>query len=191
MSKPAPTWPIIDGIRSVSVVVEDTIKPGETPTRRNALHKDALVTKPYDGISTVPDILAYCARVHGTKEALGWRDITDVHEEEKEVKKNVGGKEVTEKKKWKYFQLSEYRYLNYVEVQDAANEVASGLVELGVNKGDVFNVYAQTRCVQRFSSLLLSSVPRAASQPDVNARDSLSIHFTHRLMTSLKSIRNV
>ncbi|KAG6857935.1 hypothetical protein C0995_004019, partial [Termitomyces sp. Mi166 len=76
--------------------------------------------------------------------ALGWRDIISTVEEEKDVTKVVGGKEITEKKKWKYFQLSDYKYLTFVEVKEVVSEIARGLVELGVSKEDVINVYAQT-----------------------------------------------
>lgn len=118
---------------------------GGTRTRRLAISKDALVTKPFDGIETVHDILEYAARTHGTKQALGWRDVIDIHEEEKDVKKTIGGKEITEKKKWKYFQLSDYKYLTFVEVRDAVSEVARGLINLGVTADDIVNVYAATR----------------------------------------------
>lgn len=141
MSRPAPKWP-----STASVTVEREVKSGETPTRRNVLAKDALVTGPIEGVDTVYDVLQYAARTHGTKKALGWRNVVDIHEEEKEVKKFVDGKEKIEKKKWKYFQLSPYNYLNFNEVKEAVDEIAAGLVDLGINKGDVVNVYAQTRC---------------------------------------------
>lgn len=114
------------------------------PVRRNPLHRDALVERPKAGIDTVTDILFYNAREHGTRNALGWRDIVDTIEEEKDVKKTVGGKEVTEKKTWKYFQLSEYHWLNHVEVKDRAIDMSKGLVELGLEKGQIFNIYAAT-----------------------------------------------
>ena len=145
MSKPAPSWPVVDGRKVASLSISDDAPVGETPVRRNSLHSNALVTRPLDGVSTVLDILRYAARVHGTRRAVGWRDVLDIHEEQKEVTKTVGGKTHTETKTWKYFQLSEYRYLNYVEVLDAAEEVGAGLLELGVTKDDVFNNYAQTR----------------------------------------------
>jgi long-chain acyl-CoA synthetase len=113
--------------------------------RRLAITADKLVNQPSEGVQTVTDVLAYAARTHGTKRALGWRDIVDVHEEEKEVKKIVGGKEVTEKKIWKYFQLSDYKYISFVEVQERVSEVARGLHHYGVTKDDVFNIYAATR----------------------------------------------
>ena len=144
MSRPAPKWP-----SSASVAVDEG-KSGETATRRNALSTASLVTGPVDGVDTVYDVLQFAARTHGTKNALGWRDVVDIHEEEKEVKKMVDGKATVEKKKWKYFQLSPYSYLNFVEVKEAVDEIAAGLIKLGVNKGDVVNVYAQTRYVPTF-----------------------------------------
>ena len=71
---------------------------------RNPLHKDALIGRPKVGISTVTDILFYNAHEHGTRNALGLRDIVDTIEEEKDIKKTIAGNEVTETK-WKYFQL--------------------------------------------------------------------------------------
>lgn len=56
----------------------------------------------------------------------------------------VGGKEVTEKKIWKYFQLSDYKYINFIEVQERVSEVARGLHHYGITETDVFNVYAGT-----------------------------------------------
>ncbi|GLB44412.1 putative AMP-binding enzyme [Lyophyllum shimeji] len=117
---------------------------GGGPVRRCALSPDRLVTQPFEGIDTVHDIVSYAARTHGTRNALGWRDVLDVVEEEKDVTKNVDGKEVTEKKKWKYFQLSDYKYLDYVQVKEAVSEVARGLLDLGVTPDGIFNVYAQT-----------------------------------------------
>jgi hypothetical protein len=73
---------------------------------------------------------------------------TQVHEEEKEIKKkDKDGKDITEKKKWKYFELSDYHYISYVGLKEAVEEVARGLVDIGVGKDDVFNIYAATRCV--------------------------------------------
>ncbi|KAF8064402.1 long-chain-fatty-acid-CoA-ligase [Lyophyllum atratum] len=117
---------------------------GEGAIRRCALSPERLVTQPFEGIDTVYDIIAYAARTHGTRNALGWRDVLNVVEEEKDVTKVVEGKEVTEKKKWKYFQLSDYKYLNFLEVKDAVSELARGMVELGISADDVVNVYAQT-----------------------------------------------
>lgn len=117
---------------------------GESATRRASIHPESLVDSPAEGITTVHDILLYAARTHGTKDAVGWRNIENIIEEQKDVTKTVGGKQVTEKKTWKYFQLSNYQYWSFVEFRDYSLEAARGLVALGVEKGKVFNVYAQT-----------------------------------------------
>ncbi|KAJ6626078.1 long-chain-fatty-acid-CoA-ligase [Mycena sp. CBHHK59/15] len=127
-----------------SVEVAKPSADDEGPTRRLAITADRLVTQPFEGIDTVYDILEYVARTHGSRDALGWRDIVDIHEETKDVTKMVDGKEVVEKKKWKYFQLSDYQYISYVQLRDQVSEIARGLVDLGITADDVFNIYAQT-----------------------------------------------
>jgi long-chain acyl-CoA synthetase len=127
-----------------SVVVGEG-ETGEGPIHRCAIAKDALVTQPFEGIDTVFDVVSYAARTHGNRNAVGWRDIVKIVEEEKEVKKVVDGKEVTEKKIWKFFELSDYKYMSFVEFKEAVSEVARALIQLGITKDDVFNLYAQTR----------------------------------------------
>ena len=119
--------------------------PGEGGVRRSTLARDGLIERPLDEINTVYDIVCYAARTHGSKHALGWRETVNIIEEEKEVTKVVDGKEVKEKKKWKYFELSDYKYHSFIEVKEIVSEIARGLVEIGVQAGEVFNVYAQTR----------------------------------------------
>jgi long-chain acyl-CoA synthetase len=130
---------------------------GEGRIRRLAISADKLVTQPLEGIDTLPDVVAYTARTYGTKPALGWRDIIQIHEEEKDVQKLVDGQKVTEKKKWKYFELSDYKYLSYVDVEVAVSELARALVHLGVDKDHIFNIYSQTWYVP------FSKVPFVAS----------------------------
>ena len=118
---------------------------GEDPVRRLAIKKDALVERPFEGIDVIPNVIDYAARKYGRRPAMGWRTILNIHEEEKEVQKNVGGQQVTEKKKWKYFELSGFEYIDFLEVQNRVRELARGLLHYGIRKGDVFNIYAQTR----------------------------------------------
>lgn len=127
-----------------SVEVEAPAGPGEGPIRRCTLSKDGLVTQPFEGIDTVYDIVEYAARTHGSRKALGWRDVVNVIEEEKEVTKVIDGQEVKEKKKWKFFELSDYKYLSFIEVKEAVSEIARALIHLGVTSDDVINVYSQT-----------------------------------------------
>lgn len=118
---------------------------GETRIRRLAKSADKLVTQPFEGIDTVQDVVNYAARTHGTRDAFGYRDIIDIVEEEKEVKKFVGGKEVTEKKKWKYFHLSDFKFISYLDVQEAVSEIARAFIDLGITTEDIVNVYSSTR----------------------------------------------
>ncbi|KAF5370975.1 hypothetical protein D9757_009894 [Collybiopsis confluens] len=126
--------------------VEITTSPleGESPVRRCALSSAELTKQPFEGIDTVYDVLKYASKTHGTRKALGWRDVVAIHDEEKEVVKNVGGKEVKEKKVWKYFELSDYKYISFIELEATVTDLAHGLVALGVDEGKVFNIYAQT-----------------------------------------------
>lgn len=118
--------------------------PDGQQVRRLAISSAALVTQPVEGVNTVADVLAYAARTHGSKPAYGSRDVVKIHTEEKDVKKMVDGEQVTEKKKWSYFELSEYKYISYLDVQERATEVAGGLIALGVTKEEIINVYAAT-----------------------------------------------
>jgi long-chain acyl-CoA synthetase len=128
-----------------SVEVGPSAAQGEGPSRRLAITCGALITQPLEGVNTVTDVLEHAARTHGKKNAVGWRDIVKIHEEKKEVKKVVNGKEVREEKVWKYFELSDYKYLSYLEMEERVSEVARALLDLGFASDGVFNIYAQTR----------------------------------------------
>jgi len=138
--------PNFGGVASIEV---SPAKPGETPIRRSPLSKDKLPSSPQEGINTVADVLPYTARVFGSKPALGYREVVRLVEEEKEVKKVVDGKETTIKKKWTYFQLSEYKYISFIELKNIVDDVARGLVDLGVTRSDILNIFASTRQVAR------------------------------------------
>nr|GAT48813.1 long-chain-fatty-acid-CoA ligase [Mycena chlorophos] len=127
-----------------SVEVSPPAADNEGPTRRLAISAEALVTGCGRGVETVFELLQYCAKTYGTRDAVGWRDIIKIIEEQKDVKKVVDGKEVTEQKTWKYFQLSDYKYLSYVQLEEHVSEVARGLVDIGITTEDVFNIFSQT-----------------------------------------------
>jgi hypothetical protein len=62
---------------------------------------------------------------------------------------------------WKYFELSEYKYLNYIESKEAVSEAARGLVELGIQEEAVMVMFAETWCVSGlllFFSIALNSL---------------------------------
>ncbi|KAF8824666.1 hypothetical protein HHX47_DHR8000422 [Lentinula edodes] len=167
-----------------SVEIGPAAGPGEGPIRRIAISSESLITQPFEGIKTVYDVLEYAARTHGTRRALGWRDIVDIHEEEKEVKKVVGGKEVTEKKKWKYFQLSDYKYINFIELKDAVSEIARGLVEIGVTSDDVFNIFSQTSVNWQ----LMANACGSISTTIATAYDTLGLFTNAELLPTLYKV---
>lgn len=114
------------------------------PRRSNLVGSGPLVTAPVEGVETIHDVLLYAARTFTTKDAMGWRDIERVIEEQKEVTKTVAGTQVKETKTWKYFQLSGYKYISFNGLKDKVEKAACALTHLGITKGDVFNVYAAT-----------------------------------------------
>jgi long-chain acyl-CoA synthetase len=127
-----------------SVEIGPSANQGESGVRRLDKTKDRLITAPIEGVHTVHDVLLYAARTHGTRNAFGYRDVTNIIEEQKEVTKTVGGEEVKETKTWKYFQLSDYKYISFIDLKNIASEVSRGLLKFGVQKNDVFNIYAAT-----------------------------------------------
>src|SRR4051812_43360115 len=117
-----------------SVPVGPKVK-GETQVRRSALSPNELVSIPAEGVNTLYDILQYNVKKIGTKKAcMAYRNIESIVEEEKEVSKIVNGEEIKEKKTWKYFQLSDFIYLNYEEVAELTKSIGAGLVKLGLQK---------------------------------------------------------
>jgi long-chain acyl-CoA synthetase len=123
-------------------------KEGEGGVRRLAICKDRLLTEPAPEVKVVPDVLDYAAKKYGDVRAVGWRDVVDVHKEEKKVKKMVDGEEREETKTWSYFELSDPKYLTFSEYRMATREVGRALAHLGFGKpDDVVAIYAATRLV--------------------------------------------
>ena len=127
-----------------SVDVAPPTAADESPVRRCASSADQLLACPHEGVETVTDVLYYAARAHGTRRAFGWRDIIEVHEEEKQVQKTVGGRTTTEMRKWTYFELSGYQWIDYIQMKEYAIDLAKGLVHLGLESSQIFNIYAAT-----------------------------------------------
>ncbi|GAA5884097.1 hypothetical protein JCM6882_002138 [Rhodosporidiobolus microsporus] len=131
-----------------TVEVGPPAPPGRTRARRfhSAPLTGPLLAHPDgdDKVRVVADLLGKSVRERGAQTAVGWRDVVEVHTEEKEVTKVVGGKETKETKKWQYYQLSDYRTMTYAELGALVKDAASALVELGHSRDTVFNVYSQT-----------------------------------------------
>jgi long-chain acyl-CoA synthetase len=150
MPPPRPLQLRHDYFAGGSIEVEPA-KPNEGPVRRIAVAPPGLLERPAEGVETTSDIISYSAKKYGRSKAIGWRDVITVHEEQKDVKKIVDGKEVTQKKTWKFFELSDYKYLDYIELEEAISQAARGLASLGVSSDHVFNIFAATGSVSAAS----------------------------------------
>lgn len=118
---------------------------GETIPRRHPVSKDKLTTTPSDDVTTIFDILKRSADRFGNAKALGTRSLVKMHNENKKIKKTVDGKTQEVDKKWSYHELSDYKFMSFVEYERLALEIGCGLRKLGFAKGDRLHLYAGTR----------------------------------------------
>ncbi|GAA5853975.1 hypothetical protein JCM8547_008176 [Rhodosporidiobolus lusitaniae] len=129
-----------------TVEVGPAAVPGRTRARRYHATADELVKTPAAGVNVIYDLLNISVRDRPEQVAVGWRDVVEIHTEEKEVTKVVGGKEVKETKKWQYYEMSDYKTMTYAELGKKIKDAASALVETGHSRSTVFNIYSST-CV--------------------------------------------
>ena len=118
---------------------------GETVPRRNARCPTKLVSKPDEKISTLFDIVEQNAARYGDQKALGSRKIIKMHHETKKVKKLVNGSLQEVDKKWSYFELSGYEYMNFTGYHKLVLEIGSGFRKLGLASPDRVHMFASTR----------------------------------------------
>lgn len=114
---------------------------GETIPRRHPSAAEKLVQEPEAGIATIYDVLKRSARKFSDAPALGSRKVLDTHHETTKVHNDQG--ELVDKK-WTYYELSDYEYIPYKEVERRALKVGSGLRKLGLKAHDCVEIYAAT-----------------------------------------------
>ena len=114
---------------------------GETIPRRHPSAKDKLRTVPEEGVNTVYDIVRKSSEKYGNAKALGRRTVKQIHHETKKIKRKDG---TEEEKKWSYFELSEYKYMSFVEYEKLTLKVGSGLRSLGMEPKDKVHIFAST-----------------------------------------------
>lgn len=129
---------------SVEVPGHETVK-GETIPRRHPLSVNELKARPEDGVKTVFDVVRRSAEKFGNAKAMGSRDLIKVHTDTKKIKKMVDGVEQEVDKKWTYSELSEYKYLSFVEYEKLAMQIGAGLRALDMHKEDRVHIFAATR----------------------------------------------
>ncbi|KAJ1910775.1 long-chain fatty acid-CoA ligase [Mycoemilia scoparia] len=95
-------------------------------------------------VQTLYGVLEHSAKILGSKQAFGQRDLIDTIVEEKEITKTVNNEQVKETKKWSYFKLSPYKWLTYTQALEFANSLGSGFRNLGLEKGSRVLICAPT-----------------------------------------------
>ncbi|KAJ3102397.1 long-chain fatty acid-CoA ligase [Phlyctochytrium planicorne] len=118
--------------------------PDRGQPRRNIKYPNTLLTKPASDVNTLYDAMLRSFKLMPHKKTFGARKIVKIVEEEKEVTKVIGGVETTEKKTWKYMELSPYSWLTYAEIKDLAFNAGAGFRQLGLNPGDKVTLFAST-----------------------------------------------
>ncbi|ANZ75849.1 BA75_02360T0 [Komagataella pastoris] len=132
----------------VNVPVGEARK-GETAPRRYYKVKDAPVLKPSDcnpKVETVYDYLVEMLGRYEKNKAMAWRELIDIHTEKKKVNKMIDGELKNVEKEWQYYELSDYKFITYKELQSIIFEYGRGLVELGIkpNQEERLHIYAST-----------------------------------------------
>ncbi|KAJ3244127.1 long-chain fatty acid-CoA ligase [Chytriomyces hyalinus] len=131
--------------RTHSKTLLDTETATTSAVYRSTKSLETLTEIPEEGINTVFDIIQRGFNRMGDREMFGQRRVVNIIEEEKQVTKKVpGGGEVTETKKWKYFELSGFEWLTWKQSQQLVVAYSSGLRALGLRKDDKFTIYADT-----------------------------------------------
>lgn len=131
---------------------------GEGIPRRHPAAKDGIWERPSDDVNTVWDIVVRSSQKYGDIRCVGWRKLVQMHKETKMIKKFVDGKETEVPKEWSYFEKSPFEFITYSQYHELCKDLASGLVALGLKRGDRIQIYAAT------SVQWLSSAHAAMSQ---------------------------
>lgn len=118
---------------------------GETIPRRNPRSVQKLKARPEEGVATTYDIVRRGSEKFGNAKAMGSRRLIKTHNEKKKIKKMVDGQEHEVEKNWTYFELSEYKYLSFVEFERIVLQLGAGLRKLGLNKDDRVHIFAASR----------------------------------------------
>lgn len=129
-----------------SVEVPDVEKvPGETIPRRHPAAVNGLISRPYDDVTTVYDLINRSARLYPNHQAVGSRKLIKLHKEVKKIPKKVDGQMTEVEKEWSYFELSGYSYITYKQYHERLHQLASGLRKLGIGSSDKVHFFATTR----------------------------------------------
>ncbi|ORY83713.1 hypothetical protein BCR37DRAFT_356681 [Protomyces lactucae-debilis] len=169
-----------------SLETDEVVPQGHGKIRRSIHAADQLLTQPHPDIHTIYDIIQFAAKSFGKKNAIGWRTLIKEHVEEKTITKKVGGEDKKVQKKWTYFEYSDYKYLTFVELEEQARQLGSGLRHIGLKAGDKLEIFAGTSAFW----MLMAQGANTQSMPIVTAYDTLGEEGLHHSLmeTEAKAI---
>lgn len=139
-------------------------KPGETAPRRKASQRDGPAERPLDfQSSTLPAYFEECVKRHGDRNAMGWRDLIEIHVDTTKVTKVIDGEERQVDKEWTFFEYSTYTYQTYPEVLATVKAYAVGLEKIGLKPAqqDKLHIYAATshKWLKTFLATSFQNIP--------------------------------
>lgn len=160
-------------VQIVNVPVAEPERPGETAPRRNAKLKDLTAIKRPVGYkaNTVYEFILEAFNKGGDRNAIGHRDILEVHKEKKMVKKMVDGEEVEVEKTWLFYELSDYKFETYKQVNKYIHSYGRGLIKLGLKPNGEHKLHIFASTSYKWMKTFLASQTQAI--PVVTAYDTL------------------
>ncbi|GME75431.1 unnamed protein product [Ambrosiozyma monospora] len=168
----------------INVPVAEAANPSETVTRSYYKNpKGEFLEQPVGmKCSTVFEFIKECVELNGKDtKCQGWRELVDLHFEKKKVKKIINGQIEEVEKEWIYYELSDYKYCTFGDLQDDVLNLGRGLRSIGIepNQRERFHIFGSTspRWFRTFLACQAHSIPVAT------AYDNLGIDgITHSIV---------
>ncbi|KAI9296010.1 long-chain-fatty-acid-CoA ligase-like protein [Neoconidiobolus thromboides FSU 785] len=121
-------------------------KEGETGVFRSNFCKknggDLITLASKNRATTLYEVLQNSIQKYQNKNSLGYREILDIIEENKELERKVDGKVEKYSKTWKFYKLSEYKWITFNQLGSKLTNLSSGLHSLGLKPNDKVSFYA-------------------------------------------------
>ncbi len=156
----------------VNIPVGKPANENETaPRRAYSARAEAITKVPGYKAATVFELMNEAVASFGPNHAMAWRDLIDIHEEKKHIKKIVDGKETTITKNWYYFEKTGYKYITYDQLSKLVVDYGKGLVELGIKPANEERLHIYAGTSQKWLQTFLAATSQ--SIPIVTAYDTL------------------
>lgn len=166
-----------------NVIVGKAANESETAPRRAKRFANGPLTRPLDyKSSTIYEFLTEVVENNGkNNNAMGWRELIDITEENKLITKIIDNKETKIEKNWLYFNLSNYKYITYKQLFDNVHNLGSGLRLLSSDTNPILKLHIYASTSQNWLQMFLAC--QSQSITVVTAYDTLGEKgLTHSLL---------